>query len=72
MLKMRKGFLRILKSNFNINQVQTSSLNTSGYLFAGKLWRMSVGLPKLQTAKGSLTDLPDYSFLGKEFRKFNI
>jgi len=27
---------------------------------------MSVGLPKLQTAKGKLVDLPDYSFTGEK------
>lgn len=31
---------------------------------AGKLWRQSVGLSKLQTARGPIIDLPDYSFVG--------
>ena len=43
-----------------------SNFSTSSQLSAGKLWRMSVGLPKLQTAKGHLIDTPDYSFLGEK------
>ena len=43
----------------SINQIHLSSL-----LGAGKIWRQKHGLPKLQTAKGPLIDLPDYSFIG--------
>lgn len=46
---------RILKFNFHL----------SSRVSAGKIWRQQNGLPKLQTSKGPLVDLPDYSFLGK-------
>lgn len=42
-----------------------SNFHVSLQLNAGKLWRQKVGLSKLQTARGPLTDLPDFSFLGK-------
>jgi large subunit ribosomal protein L52 len=45
------------------NLIPKLSLNTSSALGAGKLWRQNVGLPKLQTARGPLIDLPDYSFV---------
>lgn len=38
--------------------------NSSAKVEAGKIWRQSVGLSKLQTARGPLIDLPDYSFVG--------
>lgn len=48
----------------SILQVSSLNLHSSARLDAGKLWRQKAGLPKLQTARGPLTDLPDYSFLG--------
>jgi hypothetical protein len=39
-------------------------ISTSSRQEAGKLWRQSNKLPKLQTARGPLTDLADYSFTG--------
>ena len=58
---------RILNKLPKINQITISphlNFNTSQNFNAGKLWRTSVGLPKLQTARGILIDTPDYSFLG--------
>ena len=46
-----------------INLIPKSNLNTSLVLDAGKIWRQSAGLPKLQTARGPLIDMPDYSFV---------
>ena len=65
MFKIGK-ILGILKSNQNKFQTPKSNFTTCEILYAGKLWRMSVGLPKLQTAKGKLVDLPDYSFTGEK------
>ena len=39
-----------------------SNFSVSCSLQAGKIWRQKHGLPKLQTAKGTLIDSPDYSF----------
>ena len=47
-----------------LNKIIKSNLNVTKQLDAGKLWRQSIGLPKLQTAQKSLIDLPDYTFLG--------
>ena len=49
-------------------EMEDKLFNTTSQLNAGKLWRQSVGLPKLQTARGALIDLPDYSFLGSYFK----
>ena len=46
-----------------INLIPKSNLNTSLALNAGKIWRQNAGLPKLQTARGPLIDMPDYSFV---------
>ena len=46
-----------------INLIPKSNLNTSLALDAGKVWRQSAGLPKLQTARGPLIDMLDYSFV---------
>ena len=46
--------IRIFKSNLHLTQ----------QVAAGKLWRQKNSLPKLQTARGPLIDLPDFSFLG--------
>ena len=61
MNKLANNLTKIKLNTVNLNL----NFNTAASLNAGKLWRMSVGLSKLQTAKGSLIDLPDYSFLGK-------
>jgi hypothetical protein len=54
----------VLKLSTTVSVKQTiSNFHVSCRLGAGKLWRQKVGLPKLQTARGPLTDLPDYSFL---------
>lgn len=42
------------------------NISSSSIVSAGKVWRQSNNLPKLQTARGPLIDLPDYSFVGKE------
>lgn len=56
---------RILGLNKTFEQIGKSYFNTSCSLGAGKLWRQKHGLSKLQTARGPLIDLPDYSFKGK-------
>ncbi len=48
----------------NIILSDIKNISSSTRFDAGKLWRQSVGLPKLQTARGPLIDLPDYSFVG--------
>ena len=48
----------------NILRIFNSNLHLSSRVDAGKLWRQRNKLPKLQTARGPLIDLPDYSFLG--------
>ncbi|CAF0944802.1 unnamed protein product [Brachionus calyciflorus] len=58
MLKLNN--LLVVNKKFSI--VTKSNVSTSLILSAGKLWRQKVGLPKLQTARGPLIDLPDYSF----------
>ena len=56
--------VRVLKLSTSVPFRQAVlNIHVSSQLGAGKLWRQKVGLPKLQTAKGPLTDLPDYSFL---------
>ena len=47
-----------------ILRIFNSNLHLSSRVDAGKLWRQRNKLPKLQTARGPLIDLPDYSFLG--------
>lgn len=42
----------------------SGQLHASANVQSGKIWRQSVGLPKLQTVRGPLIDLPDYSFIG--------
>jgi hypothetical protein len=54
----------IIRNKSNLNKLALRYFNTTSQLNAGKKWRQSVGLPKLQTARGALIDLPDYSFLG--------
>ena len=41
--------------------------HNSDQTLAGKIWRQSVGLPKLQTSTISIIDSPDYSFVGMNF-----
>ncbi len=48
----------------NSVRILNSNLHLSSRIDAGKLWRQKNKLPKLQTARGPLIDLPDYSFLG--------
>ncbi len=56
--------LPILKLSTTVVVKQArSNIHVSFLLCSGKLWRQKVGLPKLQTARGPLTDLPDYSFV---------
>jgi hypothetical protein len=72
MITTLKKISPITASNGNSFQVLKSTIHTCNRLLAGKLWRMSVGLPKLQTARGSITDLPDYSFIGKSLNSILI
>lgn len=58
----------LIRNQSNLNKLVQRYFNTTSQLNAGKLWRQSVGLPKLQTARGALIDLPDYSFLGSYFK----
>lgn len=53
-------------SGINIAKLFTANISVSCQLKAGKIWRQKNGLSKLQTARGPLTDLPDYSFIGKK------
>jgi hypothetical protein len=50
--------------------LKSNTISTFSRLEAGKLWRQSVGLSKLQTSRGPLIDLPDYSFVGNSKKKF--
>ena len=56
----------LIKPNKALIIFQLKCVHTAEVLKSGKIWRQSVGLPKLQTARGPLVDLPDYSFTGKE------
>ena len=62
-----------IASKLSLLQIQSKSItklvivniHVSCQLKAGKIWRQQNGLSKLQTARGPLIDLPDYSFAGK-------
>jgi hypothetical protein len=56
--------INCLTKSYKLSLIFKSNLNTSAALSAGKQWRQSNNLPKLQTARGPLTDAPDYSFIG--------
>lgn len=56
---------RLLSLKRTTDFYRKSYINTSCSLSAGKQWRQKNGLSKLQTARGPLIDLPDYSFTGR-------